>query len=212
MRDRDITGRRFGRLTVVCSVGSKPMKWRCLCDCGKYINVRRCNLGRHANSCGCLRQETSAATGRAAATHGSTGSPEYISWSRIMQRCRDINNPAYPRYGGAGVLVCDRWCGKEGFINFLADVGKRPTPKHQMGRKNDSGNYEPGNCWWQTPLEQGENRKDQVWLEFNGERLRVKEWAARLGLHRRSLLTRLENGWSVERALTTKVMAQFRHR
>ena len=109
------------------------------------------------------------------------------------------------------MVVCDRWRGDCGFENFLADVGFKPSPHHQMGRRNDSGNYEPGNCWWQTPLEQGENRRDQVWLELNGERLRVKEWAARLGLHRRSLLSRLENGWSLEKALTTPAMTQFRH-
>ncbi len=186
--------------------------WHCVCDCGCECEIRSTNLGRSANSCGCFRKETAAACGRSHRTHGLTGTPEWVSWCRITQRCYDKNNPGYARYGAVGVAMCDRWRGANGFANFLSDVGKRPTAKHQMGRIGDSGNYEPGNCWWQTPLEQGENRKDQVWLEFAGEKLRVKEWAKRLGLHRRSLLSRLSEGWSIERALTTPAQSQFRNR
>lgn len=211
MKRLDVQGKRFGRLVVLEPVaGSAPLRWKCICDCGRAVERLASNLGRHTNSCGCLRKEVSSKRARESIVHGLTGTPEWVVWDRMIQRCYCPKNHGYRLYGARGVAVCERWRGTDGFLNFLSDVGKRPTVKHQLGRKNDTGNYEPGNCWWMTPVEQGENRKDQVWLEHGGERLRVKEWAARLGLHRRSLLSRLEAGWSVDKALTTPVIAKFR--
>jgi hypothetical protein len=77
--------------------------------------------------------------------------PEYKVWSGLNQRCTNPNNPRYKYYGGAGVMVCERW---RSFENFLADMGPRPQGT-SLGRFGDVGNYEPGNCEWMTPAEQG---------------------------------------------------------
>lgn len=82
---------------------------------------------------------------------GGIESPTYRSWRSMRTRCFNPNHLAYSRYGGAGVTVCERW---ESFDNFLADMGERP-PGTSLGRHNDVGNYQPGNCSWQTPKEQG---------------------------------------------------------
>ena len=93
-------------------------------------------------------------------THGHTvngrPSPTYRCWSMMMMRCHNSNFPSYIRYGGRGIIVCERW---KSFANFLADMGTRPSEKHSIDRwPNRVGNYEPGNCRWATMKEQCRNR------------------------------------------------------
>jgi hypothetical protein len=71
----------------------------------------------------------------------------------MKNRCTDPKATGYPRYGGAGVSVCERWTS---FLNFLADMGERP-PTTTLGRCGDKGNYEPGNCEWQTRKQQAKS-------------------------------------------------------
>jgi hypothetical protein len=100
-------------------------------------------------------------------THGHTKgpagsyrtSPEFRTWSAMKGRCLNPNNGKYHRYGARGIKVCDRWLGLDGFVNFLADMGDKPSASHSIDRfPNRNGNYEPGNCRWATSKQQGENR------------------------------------------------------
>lgn len=85
-------------------------------------------------------------------------STEYVTWVTMRQRCNNPNHHKYPRYGGRGVVVCERW---NEFANFLTDMGPKPSPKHSIDRyPNPAGNYEPGNCRWATATEQNRNRGD----------------------------------------------------
>ena len=58
----DLTGQRFGRLTVVERIGTKNRQslWKCKCDCKNEVTVLAYNLknGR-TTSCGCFRKEES---------------------------------------------------------------------------------------------------------------------------------------------------------
>jgi len=88
-------------------------------------------------------------------THGLSKTPEYRAWASMVQRCTNPNNARYDRYGGRGISICVRW---NKFENFLADMGPRPTKGHSVDRKDNEGNYEPGNCRWATRSEQQNNK------------------------------------------------------
>jgi len=89
-------------------------------------------------------------------THGKTGSKEYVAWKAMLGRCFYTGYHAYHRYGGRGISVCERW--RTSFEAFLADVGPAPSSSMSLGRLDNDGNYEPGNCCWQTAKQQAANR------------------------------------------------------
>lgn len=75
-----------------------------------------------------------------------------------MERCYNTKAANYPYYGGRGIRVCDRWRGTDGFLNFVNDIGEKPSLTHSIDRIDDNGIYEPGNVRWATKTEQSVNR------------------------------------------------------
>ncbi len=194
--------RRFGRLEIVGVVGKSPsgLKVACKCDCGNETEVFLTNLRKngHTRSCGCLQQESRGAN---STKHGMTETAEFRIWSAMLRRCSNKNCEEYSRYGGRGIVVCDRW---KDFAMFFEDMGLRPSSRHGIDRHPDNnGNYEPGNCRWATYTENARNTRRNRVLEFNGESLCVSEWAERLGCRVHFLIARLNRGWSIEKTLTT---------
>jgi hypothetical protein len=131
---------------------------------------------------------------------------EYSVWAAMKKRCHYPKHEHYKSYGAKGIVVCPRW--RDDFQAFLLDMGPRPSLEHSIDRIDGTKGYEPGNCRWATVLEQTQNRSIGArLLTFQGETLMMSEWARRLGLPGGALRSRLNKGWSVERALTTKVGA-----
>lgn len=171
-----LEGRRFGRLVVVEYAGLSPQfphpaRFRCKCDCGNVCEVTSSRLSNgHTRSCGCLIFETLTRNGFASKRHGESKSnakagfraatPEYRIWDAMKARCCNLNNKHFKNYGGRGIRVCDRWL--DSFANFLADVGRRPSPNHSIDRINNDGNYEPGNVRWATRHEQNLNKRPSI--------------------------------------------------
>lgn len=86
---------------------------------------------------------------------------EYSSWKNAKHRCFSPKNPEYKNYGERGITMCDRW--RRSFANFIADMGEKPSPRHQLDRfPNNDGNYEPGNCRWATPRENLMNTRRNI--------------------------------------------------
>lgn len=198
---RDLLGRRYGRLIVLAKAepgDDKRARWLVQCDCGTKKVVRQWLLLRgRTSSCGCLAREL---TVRRSRTHGMTNSPEWLTWRRMRARCYNENCDSYPHYGGRGIRVCDRWL--ESFQSFLEDMGPRPTDRHSIDRINVNGDYEPNNCRWATPEQQGSNRTCNRVLTANGETAIAAEWARRAGVSQTTINNRLERGWPVEKAVT----------
>ena len=131
----------------------RDSKWLCQCDCGNKSVVWAQSLRKGSTqSCGCLMRERTIAAEYQA--HGKTLTPVYKRWRGIIQRCTNPNSAGFPKYGGNGISVCDRW---RKFENFLADMGE-PPPGTSIHRINNSGNYEPENCKWATIEEQNRNK------------------------------------------------------
>lgn len=133
-------------------------------------------------------------------------SKEYRTWQRIYARCHDPNHHKYPWYGGRGIAVCERW--RESYRAFLHDMGRAPAPEYTIERKENDGDYEPGNCRWATMKEQAQNRRSNRNIKFRGRTLTAAAWAEEMGMDRRVLWKRLKARWSVERALTTPKAAR----
>lgn len=201
----DLTGLRYGRLTVVTldGVGDHGAVWVAHCDCGKRTTQRGDGLrsGRVV-SCGCyVRENTSRLLRARNLTHGLRRAPEYIVWHSMLRRCLKPRTGAEARnYKDRGITVCKRWLRLE---NFLADMGQRPSAKHTLERINNSKGYSPANCRWATRKDQGRNRRSNRLLTWRGETLPCVVWAERLGLNPATLAVRLHSGWSTARALST---------
>jgi hypothetical protein len=158
---QDLTGQTIGRWHVLENLGvikrSAGRVYRCRCNCGVTREVRACYLLNGASkSCGCYSADRSVTHG---ATRGGKQTPTFQSWTTMARRCYTPTVANYAFYGGRGIKVCARWRGREGFANFLADMGERPEGA-SLDRINPNGNYEPSNCRWANAKEQGATRRN----------------------------------------------------
>jgi hypothetical protein len=125
---------------------------------------------------------------------------EYICWQLIRTRCNNVKSTYYKNYGGRGISVCSRWME---YQNFLSDMGRAPSVKHQIDRIDNDGNYEPGNCRWVTRTENMRNTRRKRMVNINGENKMLIDVAREYGISNSALDLRLRRGWSIEEALNT---------
>lgn len=219
---RDITGQKFGRLTVVSfeKTKNKQSYWLCSCECGgKTVTARGSLVQESTRSCGCLQVESSKRIGEIGrnhlTTHGKSKTKEYKTWGKVVARCTDPNDTTFSRYGAKGISICSGW--RNSFVSFLNDLGICPLDKNSIDRIDNNGNYSCGhceecmakgwtaNCRWANQTEQVRNRSSTQFLTYNGRTKPVQEWAEEYGMAYGTLFARLRQGWSLERALNQKV-------
>ena len=182
----DITGQVFGRLTVISRSQGKNTRYLCKCICGTETIVQSGNLRTgHTQSCGCLNRES---TVERETEHGLSKTKVHRTWCAIRGRCSNPSNKRFPYYGGRGIKVCKRWMV---FENFLADMGI-PEQWQSIDRIDNNGDYEPGNCRWVDHKTQCRNRRNNVIIEHDGEKLHLCDFAKRLNTHPSTLHNRIK--------------------
>jgi hypothetical protein len=132
-------------------------------------------------------------------THNKSDSRTYRCWAAMLQRCLNPKCMAFPEYGGAGITVSKEWT--ESFEFFLSDLGEMPIGK-SLDRINGNLGYSKDNCRWATPREQGQNRKTSRLITFRGETKCIAEWARIVGLSAPTVVSRFNQVWTAEEALT----------
>ena len=201
-KKKDLTGNKFGKWFVL----NQSLKetygdayWTCECECGTKKDVlgRSLKSGK-SSSCGCARKESLSDGAKHGHNRAGKRTPTYQTWSDMKRRCSDAKHKSYSIYGGKGIKVCDRW---EVFSNFLEDMGDRPEGK-TLDRIDSKGDYCADNCKWSTPKEQARNMRSNHYIEYDGKRMIITDWAEYLGIKEGTIRARLSRGWSDERALS----------
>lgn len=200
---KDLSGLKIGKLTVICldHVDKfRKLYWKCQCECNKLVIVRGSALVTgNTKSCGCLIRE------RKNIKHGMKNTRLYRIWSGIKSRCYTGTNPAYGRYGGRGISMCQEWY--DDFISFYNwAINNGYSKELSIDRINTNGNYEPSNCRWATPKEQSDNKRSNIIITIGNETLDLQQWCDKIGIKRSTVNTRVRMcGWTYEKALLTPV-------
>lgn len=164
---RELTGKHFGRLTVIRDVGKKEGKyiWECRCSCGKIINVIGSKLtSGHTQSCGCFRKDN---TKNLSYSHGLSKTRLYRIWGNIKSRCLNPNVDNYQFYGAKGVSVCQEWLNDfQVFYDWAITHGYKDNLT--IDRKDSDGDYCPENCQWITQSENATRANNKRWAVPNG--------------------------------------------
>lgn len=207
MATKDLTGRRFGRLTVesFAYMGKYPY-WHCKCDCGNEKDIIGQSLtSGNTQSCGCLAKERLAENRRAVrkyqGKYDSSGhSRIYRIWRLMKARCANPKLEDYPRYGGRGIKVCDEWVDFQAFHDWAVSNGY--SDDLSIDRIDPDKNYCPENCRWVDSETQNNNRGDNVFLEYKGERMTIAQWSRKIDVSQMILYGRRRRGWSDEEIIT----------
>jgi len=187
-------GDKYNRLTAI-KFSHRDKRghqyWLFKCDCGNENVILVSNVKRGTTkACGCLLK-----------THGMHGTKTYWSWAAMKDRCLNKNNPEYKHYGGRGIKVCNEWVK---FENFYKDMGECP-PNKTLDRIDNSKGYYKENCRWANLKEQNNNKRTNHLITYKGKTQTISQWARELNLGYKCLSHRINRGWKIERALTTKI-------
>lgn len=128
----------------------------------------------------------------------------YKCWWSMINRCVNPGSTAYHNYGGRGIKVCKRWM--VSFDDFSADMGPRPSAKHSIDRIDNDGDYCPENCRWATCKTQRSNSRQNRYLTAFGRTQILADWSREFGVKSTTIRERLEDGWTIEDAITKAPM------
>lgn len=213
----DLTGKRFGRLTVLCKAPRRPeeksprVRWECLCDCGNRTIVRSDHLRRGiTKSCGCLQPEVASAYMKIHCPkprYGESRDRIHNIWYLMNYRCNTEKCEAYKHYGGRGIKVCEEWAnGDEGYFKFKEwALNNGYADDLTIDRINNNGDYEPSNCRWVNETVQANNKRGTKFVEYNGSQYTIGDLSMMSGIQYKTLWGRLDSGWDVERAISQPV-------
>ena len=174
----DLTGRRFGRLSVigVDDRGTRKTYFWCQCDCGTVKSIRGDGLlsGRIV-SCGCKKREQDRINLEANHKHKMSHTRPYEIWQGIKGRCYNKNDARYSRYGGRGITVCEEW--REDFSAFYKwALANGYRDDLTIDRIDNNKGYSPDNCRWADQETQSRNRASNVKIRIGNATRTLVEW------------------------------------
>lgn len=204
MPAKDLTGQKFGYLTAVARAGSsdgvnRKALWLCRCECGTEViresQYLRTKHRTQPRSCGCHHGNQ---------THSMSRTRPYRIWSNMRGRCLDEADKDWANYGGRGITVCDAW--RDSFQRFWDDMQEGYDCALTLGRVENDGPYSPGNCRWETPIQQSNNRRSNTVVATPLGTMTMSEAARAYGIKPVTLYARVGRyGWPLEKALLTPV-------
>lgn len=203
---KDLTGQKFGRLTVIerAPTKNKRTMWKCVCSCPNktIFIVDSANLtSGHTKSCKCLNNER---IGNLNKTHHKTDTRLHRIWGSMKQRCYNPKNNRYKTYGAEGKTVCEEWQEFAPFYDWAMANGYRNDLT--IERIDETKGYLPENCRWATQKEQQNNRRNNHLITYNGKTQTIAQWADDIGIKYQTLLRRINvSKWNIEKAFKTPV-------
>lgn len=218
-------GETFNRLTIVEDMGRVGNKYyvKCRCECGTIKEFREDSVkSGHIKSCGCYKRDANDMASKKWEAYRN--SPDYqpykptqtyITWTSMRSRCYNLRGRGHRKYAGKGIEICEGWMGKNGYTNFLKDMGERPSFYYSIDRINGKLHYScgkcaecinngwPMNCRWATTEEQSNNLCNNVYVTLNGEKISCHTADRRLGFKKGTIWRRIRyHGWTEEEAIT----------
>lgn len=200
-RGPDLTGRKYGRWTVLKRSVDKRNKtvWHCLCDCGNYGFVSSSCLGKKSKSmsCGCYGRKIRSKhvnTTLYPPAHGLCKSKFYGMRISLIHKCYNENHPSYHLFGGSGITVCELWRNgakdmlkwakdngwNEGDIFCLKEGKKEFNPENTMILSNEQFRSESA-------------LKNGLQVTYQGDTHSVQRWSKILGVSPVTLRKRIYN-------------------
>lgn len=204
----DLTGQRFGKLTVLSDTGQRhygSVVWLCRCDCGKSTKATSGVLRSGKKlSCGCYK-------GTGNLRHGMTNTRLYRIWTGLHTRCNNKNSSSYKLYGAKGISVCKEWDSFEQFAEWATKNGY--SDDLTIERLDSTKDYYPENCIWADYYTQANNRSCCVYYEKDGKSQTLSQWCRELGLNKGTVYSRIHRaGWPFERAISEPTHTEKRNK
>lgn len=194
----DLTGQKFGRLTVLSYAGKSKngsFIWNCRCDCGNTRVAVGCEMkSGNTSSCGCLAHDVLV---KRNTKHGMANTPIYAVWSAMKNRCLNPNDEHYDNYGGRGIKLSEKWLTFEGFYEDMGDSYKKGLT---IERRDSNGNYYKENCVWETRLVQGNNTRRNRIETVNGVTGTLAQLCRKFDVSYCAVRHRTDRGMSIEEA------------
>ena len=204
----DLTGRKFGKLTILKRAESRRQKcgkittyWLCQCDCGNIKEIRKDGLSK-IKDCGCSKNNKNL----------YKIEKLYNMRRHFIERCYNKNDSAYKNYGERGIKVCNEWLDKENGLNnfckWALENGYNENAKFQectIDRIDVNGNYEPNNCRFVSNYTQARNKSNNVYIEYNNKIKIMADWAKEFNIKPNVFRYRYLKGWSIEKIKNTPI-------
>lgn len=209
---KNLVGQKFGKLLVINPTDKRNSKreviWECKCDCGNktFANTYSLTSG-HTKSCGCsINHESLSAAGKKGGgivKHNLSKTRIYKTYTDMIHRCHNPNNPEFKNYGSRGIKVCDEWLDKENgvmsFYNWAINNGYKENLS--IDRIDVNGNYCPENCRWATNKEQQNNKRNNCFLEYNGKILTIAQWSEILNIKASYIYKKNRQNWNLDKII-----------